>query len=152
MSTQNRQFDVWTDGSYQSTRRRGGIGAVIDHKGERRTFAAALPRLRTDQINHGSDFAELYAIGSALDLIPPQAVVKLRSDCQNVLDWLQKGKLTCKKDTASALNGAFNYAMRGISRMESVEFIKTSDRRNEGTALAHQLSRQGASTVTPRQG
>ena len=149
MSLKN-EYDIWTDGSYQSTRRRGGIGAVIDHNGERRTFSAALPRLRTDQMNHGSDFAELYAFGSALQLIPPKAIIHARLDCQNVIDWLQKGDLTCKKGTAEALSGVFNYAMRGVRRMSQVEFIKASDRSNEGIILAHRLSREGASTVRPR--
>ena len=139
-------FDIWTDGSYQSTRDRGGIGAVIDYKGERKTFSARLPSLNTNQMNHGSDFAELYAFASALDLIPRKSVIRLRMDCQNVINWLDQRELTCRQATTKeALNGIFRHALRGIRRMKSVELIKASDHSNENMALAHHLARQGAS-------
>lgn len=145
------KFDIWTDGSYQPTRDRGGIGAVVDYQDQRKTFSNRLPSLDTNQMRHGSDFAELYAFASALDLLPSRAVIDLRMDCQNVIDWLNKKELACKQATTrEALQGVFAYAMRGIQRMETVTLIKSSDRDDQNMALADSLSREGAALSPSR--
>lgn len=110
--------------------------------------SAILPDLDKAIKPHGSDYAELYAVARALRDIPSGSKVMLRMDCQNVLDWLDSGKMTRGSKTETILAPVFAQALRIVSEMEFVDFIKASDKNNENMALAHQLSRKGA-LLTP---
>lgn len=137
-------YNVWTDGSYQHTKKKGGIGYVINHDSKLEMFSAPLPPLSHAAQKHGSDYAELYAVAAALKVIPNEAMIRLRMDCQNVIDWLKGRNLTCKPETRAVLGKVFHSAIMEVQQKAGIEFIKVSDRNNEGMALAHKLSREGA--------
>ena len=136
-------YDVWTDGSYREAQKRGGAGWVIGHDEKTTHGKARLPDLSKEAHPHGSDYAELYAVARALHEIPDGAAVKLRMDCENVLNWLKDKKLKCRKqETAAALQNIFDQASGQAGRMASVEYIKVHDRSNANMQQAHKLSQE----------
>lgn len=136
-------YDVWTDGSYDNTRHFGGAGWLIRHNEDEREGWRALKDFPKDAKPHGSDAAEMFAVGSALRDIPAGAVVKLRLDCQNVLDWFNAGKITTKsKSDVRFLRQIFGRAMQEVRAMEHVEFIKVGGKSNADLERAHDLSRK----------
>ncbi|PZP56385.1 MAG: hypothetical protein DI586_03845 [Micavibrio aeruginosavorus] len=142
-----QKFDVWTDGSYRHKGNLAGIGYVIRHDGETHKGSRHLPSLSPGTIPFASDFVEIFAITAALRKIPEGSVVCLRSDCQNVIDWLQKREMRGKPQTRHALKSPFDQALQAIDRMESVTFIKAGDRTNEGMRVAHILAQTAAAPV-----
>lgn len=136
-------YDVWTDGSYNNTHHVGGAGWLIRHgENEDREGWRVLKDFPKDAKPHGSDAAEIFGVGSALQDIPSGATVKLRLDCQNVIDWFNAGKITTKsKADVRFLRNIFSHAMQGIARMEKVEFIKVGGHSNEDLKRVNELAR-----------
>lgn len=143
-------YDVWTDGSYNNTHHVGGAGWLIRHDGEEREGFKPLSGFPGDAKPHGSDAAEIFAVGKALAVIPDGAHVRLRLDAQNVIDWLQAGKITSKsKSDVRFLRNIFSQAMEGVRAMGQIEFIKVGGASNPDLGRAHDLSRKGRSLAMP---
>jgi ribonuclease HI len=141
----SKLHDVWTDGSYNHTHHVGGAGWLIRHDGEDTEGWRSLKDFPKDAKPHGSDAAEIFAVSNALRAIPDGSVVRLRLDAQNVIDWLQAGRITSKsKSDVRFLRSIFGSAMEGINAMDKVEFIKVGGRQNVDLQRAHDLSRRAS--------
>lgn len=134
-------YDVWTDGSYRADSACGGAAWLIVHGDEKRSDSIALSHLDKNSKPHGSDIAELVAVGSALRSIPPESNVHLRIDAQNIIDWLNAGRLGSKAK-APQLQSAFESAIEGINKMSSVEITKVSGKKNENLNFVNDLARK----------
>ena len=143
-------YDIWSDGSFNHSHQRGGAGWVIEYQGVKTEHYEALVQLPAASVPHGSDYAELKAVELALKNIPEGSVVNLRMDCQNVIDWLKAGTLKGKKETVSALQSVFDKASNAMRKMETVEIIKISGRTNEDFNKAHELSKIGSNRARSR--
>jgi ribonuclease HI len=139
-------YNVWTDGSYNHSYEVGGAGWLIRHGEDAdREGWRVLKNFPNDAKAHGSDAAEIFGVGCALQDIPNGSTVKLRLDCQNVIDWLNAKKITSKSIVqVRFLGDIFAYAMQGVARMESVEFIKVGGNSNADLKRVNELAR-GAS-------
>lgn len=139
-------YDVWTDGSYREgkTGPLAGAGWVIEVNGTHKENFARLSNIPVKAQPRGSDIAELQAVTKALSMIPHGSVIRLRLDCQNVIDWLKSGEMK-GKNTPDYLSNAFADAHRVLSNMGTVEFIKASDRTNSNMKITNNLARTAAS-------
>ena len=147
MSSSVSVYDAWCDGSYRDAHNRGGAGWVVRHNGQFTEGNRPLPTLDRPYRPHGSDIAEVMAVVGALREIPAHSTVRLRMDCQNVMDWLRAGAITTRKKTdITPLQTVFGQAMALVASMENVELIKVGGRTNEHLGRAHNLSR-AASTA-----
>ena len=136
-------YNVWTDGSYNHTHHVGGAGWLIRHNDNEQENFRPLRDFPKDARPHGSDIAEILAVSSALREIPSGSVVRLRLDCQNVIDWCKAGRITGKTVAPIRFIGdIFAQAMQGVARMESVEFIKVGGKSNEQLQRVNELARQ----------
>ncbi len=145
MSQNKTLYNVWTDGSFNHSRLSGGAGWIISCGDEESEGFSPMPKIPDASIPHGSDYAEILAIKLELKEIPDRSRVTLRTDCQNVLVWMDSGDLKAKPDTKKALQSIFKDAITEVRRMESVQFVKVTGRQNEALKRAHNLSRKGAS-------
>jgi ribonuclease HI len=153
MSNKVSVYDAWCDGSFRDARNRGGAGWVIRHDGALSEGSATIPALHKDHRPHGSDIAEVTAVVRALREIPAGSTVRLRLDCQNVMDWLKAGSVTTKKKIdIRPLQTMFAQANDLVQSMEKVEIIKITGTNNEHHNRAHVLSRTGSTTpkATPQ--
>lgn len=137
-------YDVWTDGSYTNAHHVGGAGWIIRHgEDDEREGWRVLKDFPNDAKNHGSDAAEIFGVSCALKDLPNGSTVKLRLDCQNVIDWCKAGRITSKSVTPIRfITDIFAQAMHGVARMESVEFIKVGGRSNEQLQRVNDLARK----------
>ncbi len=143
MSKAPNLYDVWTDGSYNHTHHVGGAGWLIRHQDTEKENLKPLKDVPKEARPHGSDAAEILAVDGALGEIPDGSTVRIRLDCQNVLDWLKGGKITTKsKSEIGLLRDAFNDAMEDIGRMKSVEFIKVGGTSNAELKRVNDLARK----------
>jgi len=145
-------YNVWTDGSYSQAHGAGGAGWLIrSPDGTEQDGYKPLPPLAKEIQPHGSDIAEIFAVGEALRGVPAGSSVRLRLDCQNVLDWLKAGRIgTQSKRTIPVLSQTFEDALRGVRSMNDVEFIKVGGRTNDELDRVHKLSRQATNAARPR--
>lgn len=152
MGNSKKFYNLWTDGSYSSTHHTGGAGWLIrDPDAQEKEGSRPLPKLPKDARPHGSDIAEILAVGHALRNVPAGSSVRLRLDCQNVLDWLKAGQITTKsKREIPLLANTFEEAMLGVKSMNDVEFIKIGGRQNIELDRVHKLSKQAANAARPR--
>lgn len=151
MGTSKQFYNVWTDGSYSQAHSAAGAGWLIRAPdGEEKEGYKPVPKLPKDARPHGSDIAEIFAVGEALRNIPAGSSVRLRLDCQNVLDWFKAGQIGTKsKREIPLLASTFEDAMLGVKSMNDVEFIKVGGRTNAELDRAHKLSKQAAHAARP---
>lgn len=150
----SKLYDIWTDGAYNNTHHVGGAGWLIRHEGEEdRAAWKGITHVDKHAKPHGSDLAEIFAVGGALRQIPPNSVVRLRLDCQNVLDWFQQGEITTRsKREVFMLRNVFRSAMDAVRAMESVTFIKVGGNANAELSIAHHQAREGSMHARERIG
>ena len=141
MSDRVSVYDAWCDGSYREAQKRGGAAWVIRHDGQISEGSVMLPTLHKTARPHGSDIAEVTAVLHALRAIPLGSVVRLRLDCQNVMDWLNAGALSRKKVDIVPLQDTFAQTHALMTSMKRVDIIKVSGINNEHHGRAHVLSR-----------
>lgn len=138
-------YNVWTDGSYRAESAAGGAAWHIVHRDDAFSDTRSIPKLDKAAKPHGSDIAELCAVGGAMRSIPHGSSVHLRLDAQNIIDWLKAGRIESKtKAQIKALRDAFDYAVSGMALMSSVEITKVSGKQNEQLQLVNQLARKAS--------
>lgn len=134
-------YTVWTDGSYRN--RKVGAGWLYHHGEERKDGLASIQLLHGNDIPHGSDIAEVFAVVQALQNIPANAVVQLNTDCKNVAEWLDRKALSSKKFVPS-LTRYFEQAVELIADLNHFSAAKISSK-NFYLGHVHNLSRVASS-------
>ncbi len=137
-------YNVWTDGSYRN--KKAGGGWIISGGGEVHEGSSSLSELEDGDLPHGSDISEVLAVVGALREVPQKSNVSLRLDCQNVCDWLSKGKITtASKHSAPTLTQLFDEAVVLIGGLGSFSVERVSGKQNEKLNRVHTLSQIASS-------
>lgn len=145
-------YNIWSDGSFREGKSgaTAGAGWIVEYEGDHIEGSRRLAPIPKEAKGRGSDIAELQAVTLALspDNVPTGATVRLRMDCQNIMDWLKAGRMS-GKNQPTFLENSFADALRAVSNMEKVEFIKASDRNNPNMKKANDLARTAAGANFP---
>lgn len=134
----NALYDIWTDGSYR--KRKVGAGWIVRHGGAEREGHNCIPELKGKDDPRGSDISEVFAVACALRAIPAGADVRLRLDCQNVCDWLNRGALPKASMEIPTLAMLFDEVMTMKEWMNSFAVTQASGRGSAPLNRVHKLS------------
>jgi ribonuclease HI len=148
----NSVYNIWSDGSFREGKSgpTAGAGWVVEHEGIHASGSRRLAPIPREAKAYGSDIAELQAVTLALSFanVQPGSIVRLRMDCQNVIDWLETGRMK-SKNQPTFLENSFAQALNAMAGLERLEIIKASDRNNSNMKKANDLARTAAKANFP---